>query len=101
MRVRISYAVDTKNIIDEVQRLIEQAEDKIQNQIQSLHRARDQFSDEDVDRVIKQIDSTRKELTRYDQTLEDCSAILQGYSGLLKQQRQQGEQNADKEPEDG
>ena len=100
MRVRISYSVETEHIIAEVQRLIEQAESELQNQIGVLHRERDRLDEDSIERVIKQLDETRQELTRYDQALDDCSAILQGYSGLLKQQ-QQGEDDADQQIEDG
>ena len=100
MRVRISYAVETEDIIAEVQRLIEQAECKLRDEIGNLHRVRDNADEDSIERMIKQLDKTRKELTRYDQTLEDSSAILQGYFGLLKQ-REQGEGDADQQTEDG
>ncbi len=100
MRVRISYAVETEDIIAEVQRLIEQAECKLRDEIGNLHRVRDNADEDSIERMIKQLDKTRKELTRYDQTLEDSSAILQGYFGLLKQQ-EQGENDADQQTEDG
>ena len=101
MRVRISYAVETQDLITEVQRLIEQAESKLHNQIGLLHRERERLDEDSLDRVIRQLDTTRKELARYDQTLEDCSAILQGYTGLLKQQHDKGESDAEQQPQDG
>lgn len=100
MRVRISYAVETEDIIAEVQRLIEQAEEKLFDQIANLNNSRDRADEESLERVIKQIDETRKELSRYDQKLEDCAAILQGYFGLLEQ-RKQGEDDADQQTKDG
>ena len=100
MRVRINYAVEVENLIEEVQRLIEQAELKLHNQIRKLHRAREGFDEESISTVIRQVDLTRKELSRYDQTLEDCSSILQGYYGLLEQQKQ-GETDVYEKSEDG
>lgn len=100
MRVRINYAVEVSCLIGEVQRLIDQAEHKLHNQVGKLVRAREQFDELTMENVIKQIDLTRQELSRYDQTLEDCSSILQGYSGLLEQQRQ-GEVDEHERSEDG
>ena len=100
MRVRISYAVETENVIQEVERLIEQSERRLQNQIELLGRTRDQFYEEDIDRVLKQVDITRQELARHDQTLEDCFAILQGYSRVVEQTKS-GDTNEEPKSEDG
>lgn len=99
MRVRLSYSVETEEIIEEVKRLLNTAENKLYKQIGILKRSHDDLSDEDLLRVIKQIDLTRQELSKYDQTLEDCFAILQGYSRYIKEQ-QQGVSN-EQQPEDG
>jgi hypothetical protein len=99
MRVRISYTVDTDNIIEEVEKLIQHAEAKLHNQIGLLHRVRDQFKEEDIPRVLKQLDLTRQELSRYDQTLDDCFSILQGYNGIIERE-QNGDTDEQTEPED-
>ena len=99
MRVRLSYSVEAEEIIEEVKRLLNTAENKLYKQIGILKRSHDDLSDEDLLRVIKQIDLTRQELSKYDQTLEDCFAILQGYSRYIKEQ-QQGVSN-EQQPEDG
>tara|TARA_Y100001937_G_C7076538_1_gene310889 strand:- start:455 stop:757 length:303 start_codon:yes stop_codon:yes gene_type:complete len=100
MRVRISYTVDTEDIIEEVEKLIQHSEAKLNNQLGLFHRVRDQFSEEDIPRILKQIDLTRKELAKYDQTLEDCFSILQGYNGIVERE-QTGDANEQAEPEDG
>ena len=89
MRVRLSYSVETEEIIEEVKRLLNTAENKLLNQIGILKRSHDDLSEEDLLRVIKQIDLTRQELSRYDQTLEDCFSILQGYNSYLEQPEQE------------
>ena len=89
MRVRLSYSVETEEIIEEVKRLLNTAENKLCNQIGTLKRSHDDLTEEDLLRVIKQIDLTRQELSRYDQTLEDCFAILQGYSRYIREQQEQ------------
>ena len=99
MRVRLSYSVETEEIIEEVKILLNTAENKLCNQIGTLKRSHDDLTEEDLLRVIKQIDLTRQELSRYDQTLEDCFAILQGYSRYIREQ-QEGVPN-EQEPEDG
>ena len=99
MRVRLSYSVEAEEIIEEVKRLLNTAENKLYKQIGILKRSHDDLSDEDLLRVIKQIDLTRQELSKYDQTLEDCFAILQGYSRYIKEQ-QQGVSN-EQQPEYG
>ena len=100
MRVRISYTVNTDEIIKEVERLIEQSQNRLHNQIGLLHRARDQFKEEDIPRVMKQIDLTRQELSRHDQTLEDCFAILQGHNGIVER-KENGDTDEQPEPENG
>ena len=100
MRVRINYAVEVSCLIGEVQRLIDQAEHKLHNQVGKLVRARDQFDELTMENVIKQIDLTRQELSRYDQTLEDCFSILQGYNGIIERE-QDGDTNEQAQPEDG
>tara|TARA_B100000963_G_C22162774_1_gene466754 strand:+ start:164 stop:463 length:300 start_codon:yes stop_codon:yes gene_type:complete len=99
MRVRLSYSVETEDIIEEVKRLLNTAESKLCNQIGILKRSHDDLTDEDLLRVTKQIDLTRQELSRYDQTLEDCFSILQGYSRYLEQPEQ--ELPNEQQPEDG
>ena len=54
----------------------------------------------DIYRVAKEVDLTRQELARYDQTLEDCFSILQGYIGLLER-NQEGDEHDESQPEDG
>ena len=100
MRVRLSYSVETEEIIEEVKRLLNTAETRLCNQMGILKRSHDDLSEEDLLRVLKQIDLTRQELSKYDQTLEDCQIILQGYFGFL-QQDEQGEQNEQEEIKDG
>ena len=99
MRVRLSYSVDTEEIIEEVKRLLNTAENRLYKQIGILKRSHDDLSDEDLLRVIKQVDLTRRELSKYDQTLEDCFAILQGYNRYLNEE-QQGEVANEQQPED-
>ena len=48
MRVRISYTIDTDNIIEEVEKLINQSEARLQEQIGMLRKARDQFQEEEL-----------------------------------------------------
>ena len=100
MRVRLSYSVEVEDIISEVQRLLNKYESRLQNQVGKLHRARDEFAEEDIYRVAKEVDLTRQELARYDQTLEDCFSILQGYIGLLER-NQEGDEHDESQPEDG
>ncbi len=99
MRVRLSYSVETEDIIEEVKRLLNTAENKLYNQIGILKRSHDDLSEEDLSRAIKQIDLTRQELSRYDQTLEDCFSILQGYSKYLEKPQQEAPN--EQQPEDG
>ena len=100
MRVRISYTIDTDNIIEEVEKLINQSEARLQEQIGMLRKARDQFQEEELPRVLKQIDKTRQELSKHDQTLEDCFSILQGYNGIIERE-QNGDTNEQTQSEDG
>ena len=100
MRVRLSYSVEVEDIISEVQRLLNKYESRLQDQVGKLHRARDEFAEEDIYRVAKEIDLPRQELARYDQTLEDVFAILQGYIGFLERD-QGGEVHEDQELENG
>ena len=100
MRVRINYSVDTEEIIDEINRFINKAEQRLQDQVGNLHRARDRMDEDQLDNALKQIDLTRQELTKYDQALEDCFAILQGYNELLKR-NENGDTNEQPELENG
>ena len=100
MRVRLSYSVDTEEIIEEVKRLLNTAENRLYKQIGILKRSHDDLSDEDLLRVIKQVDLTRRELSKYDQTLEDCFAILQGYNGIVER-KENGDTDEQPEPENG
>jgi hypothetical protein len=100
MRVRLSYSVEVEEIIEEVQRLMNKSENRLHDAFSRFNRFRQDFSEEDLETMIQETDTARKELMRYDQTLEDCQTILQGYLGFL-QQDEQREQNEQEETKDG
>ena len=100
MRVRLSYSIDVEDLVKEIQRLIDASENKLHNQIGKLRKSRDESDDIDINRFLEQVDKTRQELSKYDQTLEDVFAILQGYIGFLERD-QGGEVHEDQELENG
>jgi hypothetical protein len=105
MRVKISYAVSAEEIIGEVCRLLSKISVNLAAGNSSLEKNIPYLADNTIREVLIDIDTLRKELAKNDQSLEDCSAILQGYLGLLEQPpatQEQGEHNANnEEPEVG
>jgi|ETNvirenome_6_85_1030632.scaffolds.fasta_scaffold00129_39 hypothetical protein len=83
MRVRINYAVEVEEVLQEVERIVQASSKRLRSKINKLDQSCAGLQDEDTEEAIEDIISLRKELARHDQALDDCYAILQGYIGLL------------------
>ena len=99
MRVRINYAVDLEELLNECSRLLFEARTKLQHQLNTLSGASEDLDDNTILYTLTQIDLTRQEISKYDQRLEDSFALLRGYYDLLNEQQEVPD--ADEETQDG
>jgi hypothetical protein len=106
MRVRINYAVEVEEVLQEVERIVQASSKRLRSKINKLDQSCVGLQDEDAEEAVEDIISLRKELARHDQALDDCYAILQGYLGLLEQSQptaepQEGANDDPSQHEDG
>lgn len=78
MNVRIGFTVDLSEVPHEAKRLLKGLLYNIQDDMSSLLN----INDFNPHVIIEDIDKFRERLVKYDQQLEDCSNILQGYVDL-------------------
>ena len=106
MRVRINYAVEVEEVLQEVERIVQASSKRLRSKINKLDQSSVGLQNEGTEEAVEDIISLRKELARHDQALDDCYAILQGYIGLLEQnlqtaEPQEGATDDLPKPEDG
>lgn len=76
----ISYACDLEDIPESAADLLSTAARKVLTLNDLLHDASTQARNYAIEDSLKTIDETRKALIKVDQRLEDCFAVLAGYS---------------------
>ena len=86
MRVKISYAVDISEVVEEVTELFGYVADKVVKIESQTETIRDLLYEEDTESAHQLMQKLRGSLASADARLADLSLILEGYDQYMKQQ---------------
>ena len=78
-KVVVSYESELEDIPNEVSELILNTKEKLRSLLEEIHVSAADADNGNILESLEKIDNVRKELTKIDVRLLDCSSILSGY----------------------
>ena len=91
MRVKIAFTVEIDEVEEEVVTIMQKALSDIDKASSHALDATSKLSkgDENIDRIVAQMDEARKRLSKADQVMMDCYEILKAYKETLAKLEQE------------
>ena len=99
MRVKIAYTVDISEVESEVKNLVSQALKDIEALQEKVLFAYNSLEtlDSPLEKIIENLEQSRKDLYNIDSVVSDSNEILNGYSQVLKQLEQNEKEKQDEQ----
>jgi len=87
MRVNLQYSVELNDVFKELTLLYTRRNDEILHKIYTNSQTLEtKLGEESLDDSLKQVEALRIQLARFDSTLADIGAMLEGYERVMAQQ---------------
>ena len=86
MRVKITYTIELEEVEFEVKHLMQKALTYIENASNEAFEATKDINTDNrsLSKIVEELDSSRKKLSKADMIMSDCLEILNGYEQTLK-----------------